>query len=117
MIKNYNTRKLGLTSSHKKAMLKNMATSLFLHEKVQTTNARAKELQRYSERIITAAKPLTLVAKKKVFAEIKDKEIRKKIFEVLVPRYKERNGGYTQIFKIGRRIGDNAQIALVRLVV
>lgn len=97
-------------------MLRNMATSLFLHEKIKTTYARAKELQSYSERLITGAKPLTLDAKRKIFAEIKDKEVQKKIFEVLVPRFKERSGGYTQMYKLGNRVGDNAEIVLIRLL-
>ena len=116
MIKNYNTRKLSVTAAHKRSMLRNMATSLFLHEKIQTTYAKAKELQRYSERLITDAKPLTLVAKRKIFAEIKNKEVQKKMFEVLVPRFKERPGGYTQMFKLGQRAGDNAQVVVIRLM-
>ncbi len=116
MIKNLGRRKLSVTPSHKRAMLRNMATSLFQHEKVQTTLARAKELSSYSERLITKAKPADLNAKKLLAGEIKNEETRRKIFDVLVPRYKDRKGGYTRIFKLGSRPGDNAQVALVKLI-
>ena len=116
MIKNYNKRKLGRTSSHRKAVLRNLATSLFLHEKIRTTLPKAKELVRYSERLITNARPNDLNAKKMLAGEIKNEEVRKKISEVLVPRYLKRSGGYTKIYKIGMRTGDCAEMALVKLV-
>lgn len=81
MIKNYNKRKLGKTESHRRAMIRNLATSLLLHEKIQTTLAKAKELSRYSDRLITDAKPNDLNAKKKVAGEITNKEVRKKLSE------------------------------------
>ena len=117
MIKNHNTRKLAVTPSHKRAMMRNMTTSLFLHEKVTTTVPRAKEVVRYAEKLITKAKAADLNAKKALHSEITDKEVVKKVFEVLVPRYKERNGGYTQIFKLGLRRGDSAEMAVVKLVI
>ncbi|MBR3653994.1 MAG: 50S ribosomal protein L17 [Elusimicrobia bacterium] len=117
MIKNHNTRKLAVTPSHKRAMMRNMTTSLFLHEKVTTTVPRAKEVVRYAEKLITKAKAADLNAKKALHSEITDKEVVKKVFEVLVPRYKERNGGYTQIFKTGIRKGDAAEMAVVKLVI
>lgn len=117
MIKNLNTRKLAVTPSHKKAMMRNMTTSLFLHEKVTTTLPRAKEVVRFAEKLITKAKPADLNAKKAVYEDISNKEVAKKLFEVLVPRYKERNGGYTQILKLGTRKGDAAQMAIVKLVI
>ena len=116
MIKNYNTRKLGRTSAHRKAMLKNLATSLFLNEKITTTLAKAKELVRYSDHLITYAKPNNLNAKRKLASEIQDKEVFKKVIEVLVPRYSSRNGGYSRIFKIGTRQGDRASMAVVKLI-
>lgn len=117
MIKNHNTRKLAITPSHKRAMLRNMTRDLFLHEKITTTVPRAKEVVRFAERLITKAKPSDLNAKKVLHGEINSKEVVKKLFEVLVPRYKERNGGYTQILKLDNRKGDGAQKAMVRLVI
>lgn len=117
MIKNHNTRKLSVTPSHKKAMMRNMTTSLFLHEKITTTVPRAKEVVRYAEKLLTKAKISDLSAKRAIHSEIKDKEVVKKVFEVLVPRYKERNGGYTQIFKLGLRRGDCAEMAIVKLII
>jgi large subunit ribosomal protein L17 len=116
MIKTYNGSKLGITSSHKKALLRNLAAELFLHEKITTTLSKAKELTRYFEKLMTKAKKADLSAIRAISSEIKKKEIVKKIFDVLVPRYKERNGGYTQIIKIGTRRGDNAEIAIIKLV-
>jgi large subunit ribosomal protein L17 len=116
MIKNYNKRKLSRTSSHKRALLRNMATSLLLHEKIKTTLAKAKELSSYSERLITLARPLDLNARKAVAREINDEQVRKKIFDVLVPRYKDRHGGYTQVFHTGTRRGDAAEMAIIRLI-
>lgn len=117
MIKNHNTRKLAVTPSHKKAMMRNMTTSLFLHEKITTTVPRAKEVVRFAERLITKAKAADLNAKKTIHGEISNKDVVKKVFDVLVPRYKERNGGYTQILKLGVRKGDAAQQAIVKLVI
>jgi len=109
-------RKLGRTTAHRKATLRNLATSLFRYEKIRTTDAKAKELRRYAEKIITRAKENTLKARKSVASKIKDRIVYKKIFEVLVPRYQNRPGGYTQIFKIGSRISDNAQMSLIKLL-
>jgi large subunit ribosomal protein L17 len=117
MIKTYNGSKLGVRSSHKKAMLRNLASDLFLHEKITTTLPKAKELVSYFEKLVTKAKKADLDAFKAIHSEINKKEIVKKIFDVLVPRYKERDGGYTQIIRAGIRRGDNADIAVVKLVV
>jgi large subunit ribosomal protein L17 len=116
MIKTYNGSKLGVTSSHKKAILRNLATALFLHEKIETTLPKAKELVSYSEKLLTKAKKIDLNAIRAVSAEVHNKGVIKKIFDVLVSRYKERNGGYTQILKIGTRRGDSANIVIVKLV-
>ncbi|MEA5001407.1 MAG: 50S ribosomal protein L17 [Endomicrobiaceae bacterium] len=117
MIKNHNTRKLAVTPSHKRAMMRNMTTSLFLHEKITTTVPRAKEVVRFAEKLITKAKPADLDAKRVLHGEIANKDVVKKVFDVLVPRYKERNGGYTQVFKLGLRKGDSAEMAVVKLVI
>jgi large subunit ribosomal protein L17 len=116
MIKNLNRRKLSRTSAHRRSMLRNMATSLFQMEKIQTTLAKAKEVARYSEKLITMAGPGDINAKRAFDKEIHDKQVQKKMFEVLVPRYKDRKGGYTQIFRIGARRGDAAEMVLIRLI-
>lgn len=116
MIKNLGYRKLGRTSAHRRAMLRNMATSLFQHEKIETTVEKAKELRRYSEKLITLARPSDLNARRAISKEIKNKNIQNKLFDTLVPRYQERKGGYTQIFRLGHRVGDNADMAIIKLV-
>lgn len=97
--------------------MRNLATALFQHEKITTTFAKAKELSSYSERLITKAKAGDLSAKKAVAGEIKNTEVYKKIFDVLVPRYQGRAGGFTQVFKVGMRKGDAAEEAIIRLIV
>ena len=113
MIKTLGGRKLGVTGSHRRAMLRNMATSLFLNEKVETTIAKAKELRPFAERLITHAVrgryPL-------VRRYIQDKTVYKKLFEVLAPRYAKRAGGYTRINRLAPRIGDNSVRGLISLV-
>ncbi len=94
-------------------MLRNMATSLFLHERVTTTVAKAKELRSYAEKLITQAKK---GKHQEVRKEIQNKIAYKKLFEVLAERYQSRPGGYTQVLKVGERTGDNASQGLIRLV-
>ncbi|PJA11842.1 MAG: 50S ribosomal protein L17 [Elusimicrobia bacterium CG_4_10_14_0_2_um_filter_56_8] len=106
-------RKLSKTGSHRRAMFSNMATSLLLHEKVQTTLPKAKELRRVVERVIADAKNSRYVEVRRV---IKDKAVYHKVFDVLAPRYKERPGGFTRILKLAARRGDAAEAALVKLV-
>ena len=117
MIKNLNYNKLSRTASHRRSLLRNMATSLFQHEKIETTLAKAKELARYSEKLITTARGNDLNARRSFISEIKSEIVIKKMFEVLVPRYQSRNGGYTRILKVGFRNGDNAEIAVIKLVI
>jgi large subunit ribosomal protein L17 len=117
MIKTYNGSKLGITSSHKKAMLRNLASQLFLHEKIETTLPKAKELVSYSEKLLTKAKKVDLSNIRAISGEINNKDIVKKVFDVLAPRYKDRNGGYMQILKVGPRRGDSASMAIVKLVI
>ena len=116
MTKNLGRRKLSVTASHRIAMLRNMATSLFQHEKVETTLAKAKELASFSERLITVAKQADLTARRDAARDIKDEIVLKKLFDVLVPRYQDRHGGYTKIFKTGSRVGDNAKMAIIKLI-
>ena len=113
MINNLGARKLSRTGSHRRAMFSNMATSLLLHEKVQTPLPKAKELRRVVERVIADAKNGRRVEVRRV---IKDKVVYHKVFDVLAPRYKERPGGCTRILKLGARRGDAAEAALVKLV-
>ena len=113
MVKQMGGRKLGVTSSHRRALLRNMATSLFLHEKVETTLAKAKELRPFAEKIITDAKKGKHYMVRRV---IHDKTVYKKLFDTLAPRYKERPGGYTRILHLAPRVGDNAKRGLISLV-
>jgi large subunit ribosomal protein L17 len=109
-------RQLSRTASHKKAMLSNMATSLFRHERIKTTTAKAKELRPFAERLITLARRGDLHARRQAARTIHDKEALKKLFDTLGPRYADRDGGYMRILKLGQRKGDSAQISLVQLV-
>lgn len=97
-------------------MLSNMATSLFRHERVRTTTAKAKELRPFAERLITLARRGDLHARRQAARTVHDKEVLKKLFDTLGPRFADRDGGYMRILKVGQRKGDGAQIALVQLV-
>ena len=109
-------RKLGRNSSHRKAMFRNMATSLFLHETIKTTVPKAKELRRVAEPLITLAKEDGVANRRLAFSRLRDKEVVGKLFKDLGPRFKERPGGYIRILKLGPRPGDAAPMALVMLV-
>ncbi len=109
-------RKLGRTSSHKEAMLANQATALFRHGRIKTTLAKSKELRRYAERLITAAKTDTVHARRQVAKKIGDKLIVRKLFNEIAPEFKERPGGYTQIFQLGPRPNDGAPMSYIQLV-
>ena len=109
-------RKLGRTSSHRQAMFRNMAVSLFRHEQIRTTLPKAKELRLGAEPLITMAKNPTMARRRLAFARLRDKDIVGKLFDELAPRYKARLGGYTRILKCGFRRGDNAPMAYVQLV-
>ena len=109
-------RKLNRTSSHREAMFKNMASSLFKHELIRTTLPKAKELRRVAEPLITLAKVDGQANRRLAFARLRDKEAVGKLFTELGPRYKERPGGYLRILKCGFRAGDNAPMAYVELV-
>lgn len=110
------TAKLGRTSAHRKAMLRNMVTSLFREERVETTLARAKECRRYAERMITFAKRGDLHARRQAGRMVRDNTVLKKLFEDIGPRFSERRGGYTRILKTGFRAGDNAEMSLLELL-
>lgn len=109
-------RKLNRTSSHRQAMLRNMANSLLRHEIIKTTLPKAKELRRVAEPLITLSKNATLANRRLAFSRTRDRDIVGKLFNELGPRYQSRNGGYLRILKCGFRVGDNAPMALVELV-
>jgi large subunit ribosomal protein L17 len=109
-------RHLGRTTSHRQAMLRNMATSLFKHERIETTLAKAKELRQYAEPLITKAKRGDLHNRRLVARQIRDREALSKLFEEIGPRYAERPGGYTRVVKLGHRSGDAADVAIIELV-
>jgi large subunit ribosomal protein L17 len=109
-------RKLNRTSSHRLAMLRNMANSLIEHEAIKTTVPKAKELRRVVEPLITLGKTPTLANKRLAFDRLRDRDNVVKLFDVLGPRFAARPGGYTRILKMGFRVGDNAPMAFVELV-
>lgn len=109
-------KRLGRNTSHRKAMLRNMVTSLLEHEKITTTDARAKELRPITEKLITMAKRGDLHARRQVTEVIRDRKTVAKLFERLAPRYADRPGGYTRIIKLGHRLGDNAALSMITLV-
>ena len=109
-------RKLNRDSAHRKAMFRNMASSLFANEIIKTTVPKAKELRRVAEPLITLAKEDSVAHRRQAFDRLRDKESVGKLFEELGPRYQERPGGYLRILKCGHRAGDNATMAYVELV-
>lgn len=110
-------RTLGRKSDHRKAMYRNMASSLFTHEVIKTTLPKAKELRRVAEPLITkAAKKDSVANRRLAFSRLRDKQAVTKLFEELGPRYAQRPGGYLRVLKAGYRPGDNAPMALVELV-
>ena len=109
-------RKLGRTTSHRLAMLRNMTVSLLRHEEITTTLPKAKELRRVVEPMITLGKKPSLANRRLAFDRLRDRGIVEKLFDDLGPRYAKRNGGYLRILKVGFRSGDNAPMALVTLM-
>ncbi|RLJ68563.1 50S ribosomal protein L17 [Sulfurisoma sediminicola] len=109
-------RKLNRTSSHRQAMLRNMANALLRHEAIKTTLPKAKELRRVVEPLITLGKKPSLANRRLAFDRLRDREMVVKIFDVMGPRYASRNGGYLRILKMGFRVGDNAPMAYVELL-
>ena len=113
---NIKNKKLNKTSSHRKAMFMNMSNALIKHEQITTTLAKAKELRRFVEKIITLGKKADLLSRRKAISILQDQKILKKVFDVLADRYKDRSGGYTRIIKLGNRFGDNAPTAVIEFV-
>ncbi|PID72579.1 MAG: 50S ribosomal protein L17 [Desulfobulbus propionicus] len=109
-------RKLGRTTSHRKAMLRNMVTSLLEHERIVTTVPKAKEARRIADKMITLGKRGDLHSRRQALAYIRSKEIVHKLFNELSEQYADRKGGYTRIIKTGNRVGDAAPMAIIELV-
>jgi large subunit ribosomal protein L17 len=109
-------RKLSRTTSHRQSLLRNLVTSLFEHERIETTLAKAKELRSEAERMITLAKKGDLHARRQALAYIQDKQVVYKLFDEIKDRYLDRNGGYTKIAKLRYRKGDAAPLSVIELV-
>ena len=108
--------KMGLTSSHRKAMLRNMVTSFLKYEKIKTTDVKAKELKKVAEKMITLGKRGDLHARRQALAFVRDPDVVGKLFSDLSVRYRDRAGGYTRIVKMGYRTGDNAPLSVVEFI-
>jgi large subunit ribosomal protein L17 len=109
-------RQLSRTASHRRATLRNLATSLFRHGRIETTTAKAKELRPYAERLITLAKRGDLHSRRLAASRVYDSDVLGKLFQDIGPRFAERPGGYTRILKLGTRKGDAAEMSLIELV-
>ena len=109
-------RKLGRTTAHRKALFRNQLTALFTHERIITTLAKAKELRPMAERMVTLAGTGSLPARRKVLTWVPDKEIVRRLFNEIAPRFTDRPGGYTRIMRLGRRHGDGAEMAIIEFV-
>ena len=112
----FGTRKLGRTSSQRKAMLRAMTTYLFENGKIETTFTRAKEIQPVDEKMITLGKKNTLASYRQALSFITTEDVAKKVFSEVAPKYADRNGGYTRVTRIGPRRGDAAEMAIIELV-
>ena len=113
---NIKNKKLNKTSSHRKAMFMNMSNALIKHEQISTTLAKAKELKRFVEKIVTLGKKGDLISRRKASSILQDQKMSKKVFDVFAERYKKRAGGYTRIIKLGNRFGDNAPTAVIEFI-
>jgi large subunit ribosomal protein L17 len=109
-------RRFNRTAEHRKAMFANMSQALIKHEQIVTTLPKAKDLRPVVEKLVTLGKRGDLHARRQAIAQIKDVNLVRKLFDVLGPRYKERNGGYTRVLKAGFRYGDNAAMAVIEFV-
>ena len=116
MAKSAAGRKLGRNSGRRVGLLRNLAVSLFIHEKIKTTLPKAREASRFANHLIAVAKKGGLNAHKAIARDIQNSDVRKKLFDVFAQRYATRTGGCTQIFRIQARQGDNAEMALLRLI-
>ena len=110
------TRKLGRTTAHRKSMLRGMVTYLLENGQIETTLTRAKEVRCMAEKMITLGKKNTLASRRQALAYITKEDVVTKVFSEIAPKYADRNGGYTTIYKLGQRRGDAAEMALIKLV-
>ena len=108
--------RLGVQPAHRRAMVRNMVTSLLKHERIKTTKMRAREVRRFAEKMITLAKKETLASKRRVLGFVREREVVNKLFKTLIYRYAERKGGYTRVLKLGYRLGDGAEMVFLELV-
>ena len=108
--------KLGRTGPHRRALMRNLATELFRHERIETTDAKAKALRSFAEKLITLAKRGDLHARRQAAAQSQDRDTLKKLFSELAERFQDRPGGYTRVLKLENRTGDNSPMALIELV-
>jgi large subunit ribosomal protein L17 len=106
-------RKLNRSAAHRTALLRNLANALIRHERIRTTDAKAKELRRFADRLVSLGKQATLHARRRAFDRVRDRDAVTKLFEVLAPRFRDRPGGYTRIIKLGIRHGDAAPISMI----
>jgi large subunit ribosomal protein L17 len=109
-------KKLNRTPAHRRALFRNLVTALLEHEAVRTTDAKAKELKRWGDRMITLGKQGTLHARRRAAALVQSRAVVKKLFDELGPRFKQRQGGYTRVVKLGVRAGDAAPVSIVELL-
>ncbi|MCL5037809.1 MAG: 50S ribosomal protein L17 [Chloroflexi bacterium] len=110
------TTTLGRDTAHRLSMLRNLATSLIVHKRIETTNTRAKEVSQFVEKLVTWAKKKDLSGKRQVFRYITNRDAARELFEELAPRFEDRKGGYTRIIKKGFRKGDNAPLSIIEFV-
>jgi large subunit ribosomal protein L17 len=113
---NIKGRRLGRSTNHRKALFRNLTTELFKHERIKTTEARAKSIQPLAEKLVTLARKGDLHARRQAARDIMDPAVLQKLFDEIGPRMEDRSGGYTRIYKLGPRRGDAANMALIELV-
>lgn len=109
-------RKLGRTTAHRKALFRNQLTALFTHDRIVTTLAKAKELRPLAERMVTLAGSGSLPARRKILTMVSDKDVVRRLFDDIAPRFTDRPGGYTRVMRLGRRRGDGAEMAIIEFV-
>jgi large subunit ribosomal protein L17 len=109
-------RQLGRSSNHRRAMLNNLAAALFGHDQIVTTEAKAKELRPFAERLVTLARRGDLHARRRIERRIRDRKVADRLFKEIGPRFADRPGGYTRIIKLGHRSGDGAEMARIELI-
>lgn len=115
-MKTFAGRKLGRPTGHRLALLRNMSAQLLHHEKIETSVPKAREVARFTEKLITAAKGENLSARRRVAQDLHVKSVQQKLFDVLVPRYKARSGGYTQLIRKGPRLSDGTEMGILKLI-